>query len=205
MFNSKNSTIGGFRIPRSKSDKIITHRIEFSPKEREIIDTIINTQKENQRLDAVTNTFQAVGVGLSGGGLLVAGLAVAAWFGYSFKDEVIDKTKNFVDTTTEVLAPLVLGKSIDQMTEEVTQVIGEDYNLLKEEGRQLVQERNRYCNTNSQYYNAQECARVDAELQDLNRRISEARAAMFGAIKDEAQKEANSSFFWGIATLPNRF
>ena len=192
-------------MPRTKSDKIITHRIEFSPKEREIIDTIINTQKENQRLDAVTNTFQAVGVGLSGGGLLVAGLAVAAWFGYSFKDEVIDKTKDAVNGATEIFAPLILGKSISQMADEVTLVIGEDYNSLKEEGRQLVQERNRFCNTNSQYYDAQECARVDAALQDLNRRISEAKTAMFGAIKDEAQKEANSSFFWGIATLPNRF
>lgn len=205
MFNNKNSTIGGFRIPRTKSDKIITHRIEFSPKEREIIDTIINTQKENQRLDAVTNTFQAVGVGLSGGGLLVAGLAVAAWFGYSFKDEVIDKTTNAVNGATELLAPLILGKSIDQMVEEVSQTIGEPLDALKEEGRQLVQERNRYCNTNSQYYDAQECARVDAALQDLNRRVSQAKATMFASIKDEAKKEARSSFFWGIATLPNRF
>ena len=192
-------------MPRTKSDKTITHRIEFSPKEREIIDTIINTQKENQRLDAVTNTFQAVGVGLSGGGLLVAGLAVAGWFGYSFKDEIIDKTTSFANTMTNALAPIIVGKSVEQMAEEVTQVIGEDYNSIKEEGRQLVQERNRYCNTNSQYYDAQECARVDAQMQDLNRRLYEAQAIMFASIKDEAKKEARSSLFWGIATLPTRF
>ena len=189
-------------MPRSKSDKIITHRIEFSPKEREIIDTIIQTQKENQRLDAITNTFQAVGVGLSGGCLLVAGLAVAGWFGYSFKDEIVNKTKEFTNTMTNSLAPIIVGKSVEQMTEEVTQTIGADYNALKEEGRQLLQEKTRYCTTNSQYYDSQECARVDAELQDLNRRLQEAQAIMFASIKDEANSEVKNSLIWGLATLP---
>ena len=106
---------------------------------------------------------------------------------------------------TNALAPIIVGKSVEQMAEEVTQVIGEDYNSIKEEGRQLVQERNRYCNTNSQYYDAQECARVDAQMQDLNRRLYEAQAVMFASIKDEAKKEVQSSLFWGIATLPIRF
>lgn len=132
-------------------------------------------------------------------------MAVAGWFGYSFKDEIIDKTTSFANTMTNALAPIIVGKSVEQMADEVTQVIGEDYNSIKEEGRQLVQERNRYCNTNSQYYDAQECARVDAQMQDLNRRLYEAQAVMFASIKDEAKKEVQSSLFWGIATLPIRF
>ena len=137
--------------------------------------------------------------------MLVAGLAVATWFGYSFKDEIANATKGVSNTATEIIAPIITGKTVDQMAQEVSEIIGEDYNSIKEEGRQLVQERNRYCNTNSQYYDAQECARVDAQMQDLNRRLYEAQAIMFASIKDEAKKEARSSLFWGIATLPTRF
>ena len=94
--------------------------------------------------------------------MLVAGLAVAAWFGYSFKDEVVNKTKNAVNQATEILAPLILGKSVQQMAENVTEVIGQDYFALVDKGKQLRREVAKYCTTTSQYYDAQACARVDA-------------------------------------------
>lgn len=142
---------------------------------------------------------------MSGGGLLVAGLAVAAWFGYSFKDEIVDKTKGTVNTATEILAPIILGKSVAQMAENVSEVIGQPYLELIEKGKQLRREATKYCTTTSQYYDAQECARVDAEIQILNQELAGARAAMFASVRDETAKEVRSSVFWGIATLPNRF
>ena len=75
-------------MPRKASDKIITHRIEFSPKERELVDSIISTQKENQRLDAITATLNAAGVAIGGSGALIAALGLAAWFGFSVKDKI---------------------------------------------------------------------------------------------------------------------
>lgn len=196
-------------MPRKKSDKIITHRIEFSPKERELIDTIIKTQKENQRLDAVTNTLQAVGVGLSGGGLLVAGLAAAAWFGYSFKDEVSNKTKDFVDAGTNIIAPILTGKTVEQMAQNVIDEAAVDVYALRERGQELVAQKNRFCNPTSQYYDETECARVTAELTALNKELNKAHSDMIADLKqngmDDVKKEVASSLIWGIITLPIRY
>ena len=64
-------------MPRKQSDKIITHRIEMSPKERLLVESIISTQKENQRLDAITSTLNAAGVAIGGSGAHNAGLLAA--------------------------------------------------------------------------------------------------------------------------------
>jgi len=190
-------------MPRKPSDKIYTYRFELSPKERDMLEDIIKTQKENQRLDAVTNTFQAVGVGLSGGGFLVAGLALAAWFGYNFKDEIIDTTKGFVDGATDVVMPIVTGKTKEQMAEDIMQSYDIDIEELLKRQKELNRQKNRFCNPTSQYYDEIECARVDAEIQQLKQAISNARETLNQEIESGGiTNEIGKSILYGILRLP---
>ncbi len=192
-------------MPRKQSDKIITHRIELSPKERTLFEDIIKTQKENQRLDAVTNTLQAAGTALGGAGGLIAALGLAAWFGYSFKDEVIDKTKGFVDGVTDsVLFPLMTGKSKEEIVQDVIDTTGHDIEALRARRTDLLQQKTRFCNSSSQYYDEIECQRVDAEIQVQMREEKQAIQDIRNTINDgTVEEEVKSSMRIGIWKLIN--
>ena len=127
-------------MPRKSSDKIITHRIEFSPKERELVDTIINTQKENQRLDAVTSTLNAAGVAIGGSGALIAALGVAAFFGFSLKDKLIDGFKNFNDTFVDTTAEIFTGSTKEEIVQDIIDATGYDVNDLQQRGKYLIEQ-----------------------------------------------------------------
>lgn len=192
-------------MPRKQSDKIITHRIELSPKERTLFEDVIKTQKENQRLDAVTNSMQAVGTALAGTGGLIAALGLAAWFGYSFKDEVIDKTKGFVDGVTDsILFPLLTGKSKEQIIQDVIDTTGHDIEALRARRTDLLQQRARFCNSASKYYDEVECQRVDAEIVIHMREEKQAYADIRKTIDDgTVEDEVKSSLKVGIWKLIN--
>jgi len=171
-------------MPRKQSDKIITHRIEFSPKERELVDTIINTQKENQRLDAITSTLNAAGVAIGGSGALIAGLGLAAWFGYNAFDVVKDKFKDISDSVADTTAEIMTGQSVDEIVQDILNATGYNVKDLNERGKQLIKLKRRFCNPSSQEYNEQKCAEVDVLLSQLNQEQSEAKAAMFRQIEN---------------------
>ena len=176
-------------MPRKQSDKIITHRIEFSPKERELVDTIINTQKENQRLDAITSTLNAVGVAIGGSGALIAGLGLAAWFGYSAVDVIKDKFENISDTVADTTAEIMTGQSVDEIVQDILDATGYNVKDLNERGKQLIQLKRRFCNASSQEYDEQKCAEIDALLSQLNQEQREAKAAMFKQIDNLKEAE----------------
>jgi len=194
-------------MPRKQSDKIITHRIEFSPKERALVENIITTQKENQRLDAVTNTMQAAGTALGGAGGLIAALGLAAWFGYSIKDEVIDATKNFVDKATDdVFIPLFTGKSKDEIVQDIVDATGHDIEELRLRGEDLKEQSKRFCSTTSQYYDAIECQRVDVERRIWKNEYNAAIKDLRDTIDDgTVENEVKSSLKTGIWKLFNIF
>ena len=159
-------------MPRKKSDKIITHRIEFSPKERELVDSIISTQKENQRLDAVTATLNAAGVAIGGSGALIAALGLAAWFGFNVKDKAKDIFNDISDTVTDVTSKIVTGNTVEENVDIIMDSAGigvDGRTRWKNRMRELRQEENRYCNSNSQYYDATECAKIKAEQEQINK------------------------------------
>lgn len=176
-------------MPRKQSDKIITHRIEFSPKERELVNDIINTQKENQRLDAVTSTLNAVGVAIGGSGALIAGLGLAAWFGYSAIDVIKDKFENISDTVADTTAQILTGQSVDEIVQDILDSTGYNVKDLNERGKQLIQLKRRFCNPSSQDYDEQKCAEVDALLSQLSQEQKEAKDAIFKQINDLKQAE----------------
>lgn len=197
-------------MPRTKSDKIITHRIEFSPKERELIDTVIKTQKENQRLDAVTNTFQAAGVAISGSGLLIAGLAVAGWFGYNAKDKIKEAIQGFSSTTADAMGVLITGKSVDTLSQEIFDDMGIDLKRLKEQAQDLRDRKNRFCDTSSQYYDAQLCAQTDVQLEnhkrlikrENERLIQEVRSFDGSTARNEIlDRQRKGTLLWGISNI----
>ena len=170
-------------MPRKASDKIITHRIEFSPKERELVDTIISTQKENQRLDAITATLNAAGVAIVGSGALIAALGVAAFFGVSIKDKIIDNFKNISDTVADTTAEIITGSTKEEIVQDIIDATGYDVNDLQQRGKYLIEQKRRFCNPSSQYYNEEECAKVDAALKQLNKEQNEAKDAIMNQIK----------------------
>jgi archaellum component FlaC len=192
-------------MPRKQSDKIITHRIELSPKERTLFEDIIKTQKENQRLDAVTNSMQAVGTALAGTGGLIAALGLAAWFGYSIKDEVIDTTKKFVDKVSDdVLIPIFTGKSKEDIVQDILDSTGHDIEALRLRGEDLKEQSKRFCSTTSQYYDEIECQRVDAERKIWKNQYNAAIRDIKSTIDDgTVEDEVKSSLKTGIWKLFN--
>tara|TARA_Y100000401_G_scaffold18199_1_gene12335 strand:+ start:1557 stop:2147 length:591 start_codon:yes stop_codon:yes gene_type:complete len=180
-------------MPRKASDKIVTHRIEFSPRERELVDSIINTQKENQRLDAITSTLNAAGVAIGGSGALIAGLGLAAWFGYSAVDVIKEKFENISDTVADTTAEIMTGQSVDEIVQDIMDATGYDVKDLNERGKQLIRLKRRFCNPSSQEYDEQKCAEVDALISQLNQEQQEAKAAMFKQI--ENLKEAEEDIY----------
>lgn len=187
-------------MPRKQSDKIITHRIEFSPKERELVDSIIATQKENQRLDAVTSTLNAVGVAIGGSGALIAGLGLAAWFGFSVKDKI----KQVYDQSANIASEVLTGKSIDENVEMILSEQGlskEDFDNMKNRLRDLYGQKTRYCDANSQYYDPQECQRVDAEITQALQQMNQ----MKDDLMKNADPENEGSITWAIKTYNDRY
>ena len=173
-------------MPRKASDKIITHRIEFSPKERELVDSIISTQKENQRLDAVTATLNAAGVAIGGSGALIAALGLAAWFGFNVKDKAKDIFNDISDTVTDVTSKIVTGNTVEENVDIIMDSAGigvDERTRLKNRMRELRQEENRYCDSNSQYYDATECAKIKAEQEQITQE--------YMALIDRAKKAIN--------------
>ena len=57
-------------MPRTKSDQVITHRIEFSPKEREMLEALVGGRMVNSLASTVKLGAEA------------AGLGIAAWIAY---------------------------------------------------------------------------------------------------------------------------
>tara|TARA_Y100000004_G_C8850590_1_gene384553 strand:+ start:154 stop:735 length:582 start_codon:yes stop_codon:yes gene_type:complete len=187
-------------MPRKQSDKIITHRVEFSPKERELVNDIIKTQKENQRLDAVTSTLNAVGVAIGGSGALVAGLALAAWFGFSVKDKV----KEFYDKSADIGSEILTGRSVEeniQMIFEEQGISKQDFDNLKNRMIDLYAQKTRYCDSNSQYYDPVECQRVDAEMAQVRQQ----RQAMEAQLMKNIDPDAEGGIVWGIKQFNNRY
>jgi len=155
-------------MPRKASDKIITHRIEFSPKERDLVDTIINTQKENQRLDAITATLNAAGVAIGGSGALIAALGLAAWFGFNVKDKAKNIFDNVSDSVTNATSIIVTGKTVEENVDTILESIGaspDERIRLKEKMTSLRAEEERFCNPNSQYYDAEKCAEIKVQIE----------------------------------------
>jgi len=176
-------------MPRKASDKIITHRIEFSPKERELVDSIISTQKENQRLDAITSTLNAAGVAIGGSGALIAGLGLAAWFGFSLKDKLIDGFKNISDTVADTTAEIITGSSKEEIVQDIMDSTGYNVNDLQQRGKDLLEQKRRFCNPNSQFYDEEKCAQIDAALEQLSQEQKEARDAIMNQVKVIQQTE----------------
>ena len=170
-------------MPRKASDKIITHRIELSPKEREIVDSIINTQKENQRLDAITSTLNAAGVAIGGSGALIAALGVAAFFGVSIKDKLIDGFKNISDTVADTTAEIITGSTKEEIVQDIMDATGYNVDDLQQRGKYLIEQKRRFCNPSSQYYDEEKCAQVDAALEQLSKEQKEAKDAIMNQIK----------------------
>lgn len=194
------------QMPRKSSDKIITHRIEFSPKERDLIETVIKTQKENQRLDAATGVLQAVGTGLAGTGGLIAALGLVAWLGFNVVDDLKEKASGFVSGVTNVIAPVVLGKTVDELAQEIIDECSIDYRAMEAEARDIIGRKNRFCNTNSKFYDAQECAVVDAEFQIFDTKLRQARQDMQNCIQmniADPSKETLPALAWGLLRLKN--
>jgi len=176
-------------MPRKASDKIITHRIEFSPKERELVDSIISTQKENQRLDAVTSTLNAAGVAIGGSGALIAGLGLAAFLGFSLKDKLIDGFKGISETVADATAEIITGSSKEEIVQDIMDATGYNVDDLQQRGKDLLEQKRRFCNPGSQYYNEEKCAQVDAALEQLSQEQKEARDAIMNQVKVIQQTE----------------
>ena len=189
-------------MPRKQSDKIITHRIEFSPKERELVDDIINTQKENQRLDAITSTLNAVGVAIGGSGALIAGLGLAAWFGFSVKDKIKDFVNNIDETISDKSIEIMTGKTKEELGREFLDIMGLSPAELKAEAQQLLAEKARYCNPDSQYYDEVKCAEIDVRMKELNTRY---RDLVSRTKKLIADGNTEGSLKWGINKLSKHF
>jgi len=189
-------------MPRKQSDKIITHRIEMSPLERSLVNDIINTQKENQRLDAVTSTLNAFGVAIGGSGALIAGLGLAAWFGFSVKDKVKDFIDNIDETVTDIGIQTMTGKTKEELGREFADIMGLSPYELREEGRQLMAEKARFCNADSQYYDEIKCAEIDARITELNTRYRDLVARAKRAIADG---NTEGSLKWGINKMSKHF
>jgi len=189
-------------MPRKQSDKIITHRIEFSPLERSLVDDIIKNQKENQRLDAITSTVNAVGVAIGGSGALIAGLGLAAWFGFSVKDKIKDFIENIDENISDIGIQTMTGKTKEELGREFADIMGLSPYELREEGRQLMAEKSRYCNADSQYYDETKCAEIDARISELNTRYRELVARAKRAIADG---NTEGSLKWGINKLSKHF
>jgi len=176
-------------MPRKASDKIITHRIEFSPKERELVDSIIATQKENQRLDAITSTLNSVGVAVGGSGALIAGLGLAAFLGFSLKDKLIDGFKGISETVADATAEIITGSSKEEIVQDIIDATGYNVDDLQQRGKDLLEQKRRFCNPSSQYYDEEKCAQVDAALEQLNKEQKEARDAIMNQVKVIQQTE----------------
>ncbi len=192
-------------MPRKQSDKIITHRIEFSPKERALVEEIITTQTENQRLDAVTNTLQAAGTALGGAGGLIAALGLAAWFGYSVKDEVFDKTKTWINNVTnDYVRPIILNKTNEEILADIADATGWDYQAMMDKSKDLKEQRARFCTSTSKNYDAQECQRVDAEMNIHAKEMKQMYDDLQKALIDgTAEDSVRSSIISGIWDIPS--
>lgn len=136
-------------MPRQKSDKTVTHRIELGLPERSELKEIIATQKENQRLDAITNTLQAVGTGLAGGGLIWGAIVLGAWLAPKLLNETKDKIKNTVDkVSADILTPVV---------DPVVQSIVNDYKSAVDFEQEMKNQVNYFCTPSSIGYDEQKC------------------------------------------------
>tara|TARA_R100001086_G_scaffold247213_1_gene180911 strand:- start:3705 stop:4292 length:588 start_codon:yes stop_codon:yes gene_type:complete len=167
-------------LPRTKSDKTITHRIELGLPERAELKEIIATQKENQRLDAVTNTLQAVGTGLAGGGMIWAAAALAAYLAPGLIDKTKDKVENFVNDIIQPIADPITNTVVEGMKEEVEQ----SQNFVVNARNKV----NSFCDPNSIHYDEDKCNQAQIEYEAAKIQAQETQEAVLSqaqAIKDE--------------------
>ncbi len=95
-------------MPRRAIDNTTEHRISLGTYERNALVEAMALQRENQRLDAVTATWQGTGTALGGGGALIAGFALASYFGVNIVEkakEVISGDGGVLDTVTDIILP----------------------------------------------------------------------------------------------------
>ena len=57
----------------------------------------------------------------------------------------------------------------------------------------MIEQKRRFCNPGSQYYNKEECAKVDAALEQLNKEQNEAKDAILNQVKVIQQTEEKIS------------
>ena len=167
-------------MPRTRSDKTITHRIELGLPERAELKEIIATQKENQRLDAVTNTLQAVGTGLAGGGMIWAAAALAAYLAPGLLNTAKDKIDKLSKAIIEPIADPVTNKVVKGMKEEVEQ----SQNFVVNARNKV----NSFCDPNSIHYDEAKCnqAQIELEMAEIQaKKTRDAVIAQAQAIKDE--------------------
>ena len=154
-------------------------------------------------MDAVTNTLSAVGVAVSGSGLLIAGLALSAWFGFSVKDKIKDLVEGLDDKIADGLATTLTGKNVEQLSQEVIDAVGINPTEMREKGKEIMARKARFCNSQSQYYDEVECAKVDAEFEafkiEYSNFVRNAKKLIFDGNDNE------SGLKWGLNMLSKRF
>ena len=108
------------------------------------------------------------------------------------------------------MAVLITGKSVDQLSQEILDDMSVDLESLRARALELKDQSARVCNTSSQYYDAQECARIDAEMQILriqikqeyNRLLAEATSITAKEIRGEIlDRQRKGTILWAISNI----
>lgn len=138
-------------MPRRKVDETTEHRLTLGEWERGFITKALEVQIENQRLDALTATAQAAGTALAGAGGILAGLALLKWKA----PDILDAAKNTTFGALDGVADAILPSTPIQFRREAQ--------ALAVRRGEISAKINRFCASNSEYYDAQACTIANDE------------------------------------------
>ena len=165
-------------MPRKSPDKVIEHRISLSNLERDLARNYL----QNQRIGNITSISTGAGVVALGVGAIGGIYILSRWLG------VGDILENIKQTPTRLVAAGKLLLSDQAILYYVTK-FPQGANLLKQLRAQVKQEYDEYRAKRSQleaefakfgdpassYYDAQEAARIEAEVAALDEEFSQAQ------------------------------
>lgn len=172
------------RLPRKAPDKVVEHRISLSNLERDYAKQYL----ANQRLSSFTSLSTGAGVVALGAGAVYGVYVLSKWLGVGDIFENIKQTPARLKGAVELLlsdrAVLYYITRFPQgrrVFEQIKRQVQEEYQKYNTERSRLEAEYAKFGDPASNYYDAQEAARIEAEISALDEQFTQ---------KQERAKEA---------------
>ena len=164
------------RLPRKAPDKVVEHRISLSNLERDYAKQYL----ANQRLGSFTSLSTGAGVVALGAGAVYGVYVLSKWLGVG---DIIDNIKQTPARLKQAVELLLSDRAViyyitrfpqgRRTFERLKREVQTEYNDYRSKRTKLEAEFAKFGDPASNYYDAQEAARIEAEISALDEQFTQ--------------------------------